>query len=98
MNSNATPPPHPGASRVQGVKQFSKPMKITKKKFVMAPPDPSSSGLTKPKASRDVDPYDHLLNAPYQEPAAMTRDGSKSSLMKRDGSVNKLVDEKQLGP
>jgi hypothetical protein len=97
VNSSATPPPHPGASRVQGVKQFSKPMKITKKKFVMAPPDPSSSGFVKPKP-RDVDPYDHLLNAPYQEPAAMNRDSSKSSLMKRDGSMNKLVEEKQLGP
>jgi hypothetical protein len=40
-------------------------MKIAKKKFVMAPPDPSSSGITAKKMSRDVDPYDHLLNAPY---------------------------------
>ena len=28
----------------------------------------------------------------------MNRDSSKSSLMKRDGSMNKLVEEKQLGP
>ena len=59
----------------------------------MAPPDPGSSGITaKPK--RDVDPYDHLLNTPYQEQPGMNHDSSKSSLMKRDGSVNKLVDEK----
>jgi len=69
-------------------------MKIQKKKFVMAPPDPSSSGIVKSKA-RDVDPYDHLLNAPFSEPTgAMNQSSSKSSLMKRDGSMNKLVEEK----
>jgi hypothetical protein len=63
----------------------------------MAPPDPSNSGLV-PQKSRDVDPYDHLLNAPYQEPPGLAHDGSKNSLLKRDGSMNKLVEEKQLGP
>ena len=58
----------------------------------MAPPDPSSSGIVKNTRAPEVDPYDHLLNAPYQEP--MNRDASKSSLMKRDGSMNKLVEEK----
>jgi hypothetical protein len=38
-------------------------MKIAKKKFVMAPPDHANSGYV-PK-SRDVDPDDYLLNAPY---------------------------------
>lgn len=61
----------------------------------MAPPDPSSSGIVKSTKNRDVDPYDHLLNAPFQEQSAgMNREGSKSSLMKRDGSMNKLVEEK----
>lgn len=62
----------------------------------MAPPDPSDSGLVV-KKSRDVDPDDYLLNAPYQE-GGMNRDVSKNSLLKRDGSMNKLVEEKQLGP
>ena len=32
----STPPPGPSQSRVQGTKQFAKPMKIQKKRFVMA--------------------------------------------------------------
>ena len=35
-NSGMTPPPGPGAQRLVGAKQFSKPMKVTKKKFNMA--------------------------------------------------------------
>lgn len=36
---SSTPPPGPSQSRVQGTKQFAKPMKIQKKRFVMAAPD-----------------------------------------------------------
>ena len=43
---NRTPPPGPGQSRLTGVKQFSKPMKIQKKKFQMDMPDPKKSGLS----------------------------------------------------
>jgi hypothetical protein len=63
----------------------------------MAPPDPTDSGF--PPKSRDVDPYDHLLNVPYSEtPSGLNHDNSKNSLLKRDGSMNKLVEEKHLGP
>ena len=37
--------PKPDPSRVEGKKEFSKPMKIAKKKFQMALPDPTNSGI-----------------------------------------------------
>jgi len=48
-DTSKTPPPHPN-SRVVGAKQFSKPMKITKKKFNMGGPADGNqwAGLDKP--------------------------------------------------
>lgn len=57
----------------------------------MAPPDPKNSGFVQPKNDDDY------LNMPYNQPE-MDRNSSKSSLLKRDGSMNKLVEEKHLGP
>ena len=37
VDNSRTPPPHPNTG-VTGVRQFSKPMKITKKKFNMGGP------------------------------------------------------------
>ena len=60
----------------------------------MAPPDPSGQGF---KMKKDVEPYQQL-NIPVDDHPDFARDASKSSLLKRDGSMNKLVEEKQLGP
>jgi len=67
-----------GESRVQGTKQHSKPMMIKKKKFMMAAPDPTQSGIR-------------------NQPLGNSRDQT-TSVLKRDGSMNKLVNEKHLGP
>ena len=63
-NPSRTPPPHPGQSRITGVKQFSKPMKITKKKFVMGP-DPNAGG----SAIVKKEPNPAALNTNHLNPA-----------------------------
>ena len=90
------------------MKQFSKPMKITKKKFVMGP-DPNAGGSANVK--KEQNPNMNHLNPAFisagrnQEYAGvggssgqgLSRDMSKNSLM-RDGSSQRLVEDKQLGP
>lgn len=58
---------------------------IKKKKFMMEAPDPTQSGIQAQQA------YGGQLAAP-------NREVSNSSALKRDGSLNKFVNEKHLGP
>ena len=84
-----TPPPNPG-QRVQGTKQFSKPMKIQKKKFVMDAPDPTQSGLNKPKIENQ-DTYANYSAAPPQSSSNMLSRDISQSQMVRDTSEKRLV-------
>ena len=97
-NPSRTPPPGPSQSRITGEKQFSKPMKIQKKKFQMDMPDPKLSGLS-PNAAANQ----NRLNIPggrsnnNNTSLSANRNGSSSGL-NRDASANRLVEDKYLGP
>ena len=83
-------------------------MKVVKKKFVMGP-DPNAGGSANTK--KESNPNMNHLNPAFisagrnQEYGAggsssgqgLSRDLSKNSLM-RDGSAQRLVEDKQLGP
>ena len=73
-------------------------MKIQKKKFQMDMPDPKKSGLSPNAAAFQK----NQLNVPSgnrnaANGSALNRDSSRGGL-NRDGSANRLVEDKYLGP
>ena len=70
---------------------------IKKKKFMMDAPDPTQSGF-QPGIQQPINPQHGLQpEQAYGQMGAPNRDAN-SSVLKRDGSLNKLVNQKHLGP